>query len=114
MVIEERTIGQHKGQWDTEKEMWVLPPQYIGDLPKKKVFDTGIIHAIFDPMSNEYKTFLSDPRTTEMVNQQLEMSKTGIQFRKQVIEAVEADSVITEATATLILAVLTGWENEVA
>lgn len=82
--------------------------------PSQKTFPTGEIHAVFNPGSVEYKTFVSDPRTRELSNQYIELSVQGIEFRKGVIAALEEEGVIPESISIAITNVYDSWASEVS
>lgn len=83
-------------------------------LPDTKKFDTGYVHLQFDISTQEYKDFCADPRTSEFLNNQtVEMSYAGLQFRKNLIDVLEAENVLTTATADKITTLIDSWASEV-
>lgn len=86
---------------------------YVIDLPESKHFDTGYVHLQFDISTQEYKDFCADPRTSEFLNnQKVEMSYLGIQFRKNLIDVLTADTVLSEGTSDKLHALLDTWATQ--
>lgn len=105
-------INVNKATLTEEQVSTHFPDLITPEKPETKIFDTGYIHLQFDPESVEYKNFSADSRTREFFNnQEVTISKVGIEFRKKVINALYADSVISEGTKNKVLAVFNLWSQ---
>ena len=92
-------------------------PEMLDDLlPESKIFDTNLIHAVFDPIDDatEYKAFCADARTSRIVNnEKIDLSHTDIEFVIRVAQAIATDGAITVAQADAIVAILSDWQDQV-
>lgn len=101
----------------TGRPIKTIPVIVDKPLPESKLFDTNLIHIVFDPVTDaaEYKAFCNDPRVARIINsKEIELSAISLAFAIKVAQAVAAEGIISAAKATTIEGILNGWAAEVA